>query len=155
MRRHRVTTVVFGFLVFAVLAFALVSALSSATAVQQHRPQTAAQMWLSWRLEARANFVRGYLSGFEAGKHDACSFYGEKMSNGRPLPADELPEGVCLKALPKFTEPDFGVYVDEMTTYYTKYPTDYMAGWPILLHEMAVSPGITAEQIYAKRHPHD
>ncbi len=123
---------------------ALVSRLNSEGASQKAEPQNAAEIWLSWSPEARSNYVRGYLAGFEAGKHDGCSYHGEKMA--------ALPEGICLDALPNFTAPYFGVYVDEMTAYYTKYPSDYKAGWPVLLHEMAASPGITVEQIYAKRH---
>jgi len=125
----------------------------------EHEPQTAAEMWLSWNPETRASYVRGYLSGFQRGKREGCSFRADQIAaqSQQPLTLDEGPESVCMKALPEFTAPYFQVYVEAITTYYTKYPRDREAGIPQILSQLASPPSLTIDQIHAKfnAHPKD
>jgi len=120
----------------------------------QNEPQNAAELWLSWSPEARLTYVWGYLDGFGRGKHAGCYFYGEKMDQYLPhegLPPEKLPEFVCTKSLPEFTESThFQVYVDAITSYYKKYPRDRQAGMSRLLEEMASPPGLSVDEIHKK-----
>ena len=102
--------------------------------------------------EAKEAYVWGYLHGFERGKREGCSFYEEKMRAymHEPVPPEELPQGVCLDALPRFTAPYFHAYADAITNYYVKYPKDPGVGPPIIMMELASPPGLTIDQIHAK-----
>jgi hypothetical protein len=115
-------------------------------------PEGPADRWLSLSSEAREAYVWGYLHGFDAGKHEGCSFYGEKIKAymHEPVPLERLPRAVCLDALPKFTAPYFHVYADAITSYYAKYPKDPKAGPPVIMMELASPPGLTIDQIHAK-----
>jgi hypothetical protein len=117
-------------------------------------PQNPAELWLSWSPQARETYVWGYMDGFNRGGHTACYFHAEKITPYLPqksVPVEELPEVVCNKALPQFTESThFDVYVEEITQYYKKYPRDRQAGAGRLLEEMASPPGLTVDQIHEK-----
>ena len=43
-------------------------------------PETPAEEWLSWSLDAKMRYVHGYLEGFERGKRVACYWHGRERS---------------------------------------------------------------------------
>lgn len=141
------------------LFFAVTSASCVLLAVESSRvargetnPQTPAELWLSWSSESKANYVWGYLSGFEEGKRAGCSFYADKITPHtphKPVPPEKLPRQACLNALPDFVKPS-KAYVDAITIYYTKYPSDRQAGMSRILLESASPPGLSVDQIHAR-----
>jgi hypothetical protein len=114
--------------------------------------KTPAQLWLSWSSEARADYVWGYLSGFEEGKRAGCSFYEKQMTASVQTPAlpEKLPRRVCIESLPVFGEQYYQTYADAITNYYTNYPNDREAGVPRILSELASPPGLNIDQIHEK-----
>jgi hypothetical protein len=141
------------------LLVAVISASSAAVIVLTSRmarggsgSQGPAELWLSLSSEARETYVWGYLHGFDAGKHQGCSFYGEKMKAymHEPVPIEKLPRGVCLDALPRYPESDTRLYADAITNYFVKYPNDPGVGPPTIMTELASPPGLTIDQIHAK-----
>jgi hypothetical protein len=132
-------------------SFVLIAIGLSKMARADRTPQTPAELWLSWSADARAEYVHGYIEGFERGKRDACYFYEEKVPTTKPVPPEKLPARVCLDNLPDFTEPYYQVYVDTITNYYTKYPHDREGGLTLILDELAVPPGLKSiDQIHTK-----
>jgi hypothetical protein len=130
---------------------AVLIAVMSGTLRAQNQPKTPAELWLSWSPDARANYVWGYLSGFERGKREACSLYASKLEEPtRKSRAAKDMRLLCLQALPHFTAPYFQHYVDAITSYYSKYPGDREAGIPRIMLELASPPGLTIEQIHEK-----
>jgi hypothetical protein len=152
MRERRISTVQLLVVALISVSSALVVVVTSKMARAGDRPQGEAELWLSWSSEARTTYVWGYLHGFDAGKHEACSFYGEKMKAymHEPVTPDKLPRAVCLDALPRYPESNFQVYVDAITNYFTMYPRDREAGMERIMMELASPPGLTIDQIHAK-----
>jgi hypothetical protein len=116
------------------------------------RPRGEAGLWLSWSPQEREAYVWGYLHGYDAGKHLACSFYGERMEayTHERVPIERTPRAVCLDALPQYPQPHSQVYVDAITSYFTKHPSDREAGMESIMMELASPPGLTIDQIHAK-----
>jgi len=115
-------------------------------------PVTAAELWLSWDLEAREKYVWGYLDGFQDGKRAACAYHADKMEPyipHKPLPPKKLPKSACFNETPSFPEQS-KVYVDALTAYYRKYPNDRQAGMRQILMELASPPARTIDEIHAK-----
>lgn len=150
--KDRWKPVLAGLVATAVCSLILVGALRVAHA--DDSPHNPAELWLSWSPQARETYVWGYMDGFQRGGHTACYFHAEKITPYLPqkaVPVEELPEVVCNKALPQFTESmHFDVYVDAITQYYKKYPRDRQAGAGRLLEEMASPPSLTVDQIHEK-----
>jgi len=113
----------------------------------ERAPETPAEEWLSWSPDAKMRYVHGYLEGFERGKRVACYRHEEREASSTSA---SLPAGTCINSLPEFTEPYQHVYVEAITNYFTKYPHDRRAGPPIILDELASTPGLTIDQIHAK-----
>jgi hypothetical protein len=123
----------------------------SRTAGANATPETPAEEWLSWSPESKLAYVRGYLHGFERGERGACYFYEEKMPTNSPVPVGKLPRRICLDSLPEFTEPNSQIYVDTITSYFTKYPHDREGGLPLIMDLLAAPPGLrNIDQIHAK-----
>ncbi len=113
-----------------------------------------AEDWLSLSAEEKYSYVRGYLTGFQGGKREGCSFYEEKLTAHMPhkqLQPEKLPAQVCLTSLPYLIDLHSNAYANTITSYYTKYPDDRKAEIPNILDEMATPPGLTdIDQIHAK-----
>lgn len=113
-----------------------------------------AEDWLPLSAEEKYSYVRGYLTGFQGGKREGCSFYEEKLTAHLPrkqVQPEKLPAQVCLTKLPYLIDMHSKVYVDTITSYYTKYPNDRKAEIPNILRAMATPPGLTdINQIHAK-----
>lgn len=150
--RDRLIARVFLFVGAVALGACLVVVAGASTAGANASPETPAEEWLSWSAEAKIAYVRGYLHGFERGERDACYFYEEKMPTNSPVPVEKLPQRVCLDSLPEFTESDhYQVYVDTITSYFTKYPRDREGGLPLIMDLLATPPGLkNIDQIHAK-----
>jgi hypothetical protein len=143
------------FLSSVALTCVIISTQAWMTAQSEHNPQTPAEYWLFLSAEAKREYVHGYLFGFERGKRSACYFYAERITPYVPhesVPVEKLPEVVCLHSLPEFTESqNYEVYVDAITRYYKKYPSDRQGGVPLILDQMATPPGTTdIDAIHAK-----
>ena len=125
--------------------------LAASTAGTDAPPATPAEEWLSWSAEAKLAYVRGYLHGFERGERNACYFYEEKNPTSSPVPVEKLPRRVCLDSLPAFTDPNSQIYVETITSYFTKYPHDREGGLPLIMDLLATPPGLrNIDQIHAK-----
>lgn len=149
MRDRRIARVLF--VVVVALGSWLVVVAESWTAGANVTPETPAEEWLSWSPESKLAYVRGYLHGFERGERDACYFYEEKMPTNSPVPVEKLPRRICLDGLPEFTEPNSQIYVDTITSYFTKYPHDREGGLPLIMDLLAAPPGLrNIDQIHAK-----
>jgi len=149
--RDRLIARVFLFVGAVALGSCLVVVAGASTAGANASPETPAEEWLSWSAEAKLAYVRGYLHGFERGERDACYFYEEKMPTNSPVPVEKLPRRVCLDSLPEFTEPNSQIYVDTITSYFTKYPHDREGGLPLIMDLLATPPGLkNIDQIHAK-----
>jgi hypothetical protein len=118
-----------------------------------------AELWLSWSPETRAQYVFGYLSGFQEGNHRGCEFYANEMVVYMPdkvVPFQKLKRQDCHRAMPPgFTRPYFQVYVDAITDYYSKYPQDRHAEIPQVLLELAFSRDLNIDRIHTKRNGGD
>jgi hypothetical protein len=118
----------------------------------QTGPDTAAARWFSWSPEAQAEYVEGFVMGFREGEKKGCSYYADKITPYLPNKAatvNELPEVVCLDAMPDFVKLGHE-YTDAITAYYKKYPSDRQAGMARLMKELATPPGLTIDQIHEK-----
>jgi hypothetical protein len=139
------------FVIAVVLGSWLVVAPGPWAAGSNATPETPAEEWLSWSPESKLAYVRGYLHGFERGERNACYFYEEKMPTNSPVPVEKLPRRICLDSLPEFTEPNSQIYVDTITSYFTKYPHDREGGLPLIMDLLATPPGLkNIDQIHAK-----
>ncbi len=116
--------------------------------------QAAAEDWLSLSADEQYSYVRGYLTGFQGGKREGCSFYGGKLATHPPdkqMQPEKLPAQVCVTSLPYLIDLYSSVYADKITSYYTKYPNDRKAEIKDILDAMATPPGLTdIDQIHAK-----
>ena len=118
----------------------------------QTGPDTVAGLWLSWSPDTRAEYVEGFVMGFREGEKKGCSYYADKITPYLPNKAatvNELPEVVCLDAMPDFVKLGHE-YTDAITAYYKKYPSDRQAGMARLMKELATPPGLTIDQIHEK-----
>jgi len=152
MRERRITTTHLLVVVLISLSSALVVVMPSRMAHAGNGSQGPGQLWLSWSPEARETYVWGYMNGFERGKREGCTLYGEKMESymHEPVPLEKFPRVVCLDALPGYPESNVKVYADAITRYYVKYPQDPGVGPPMIMSQLASPPGLTIDQIHAK-----
>jgi hypothetical protein len=119
---------------------------------REGNPATAAELWLSWSNDAREKYVWGFFDGFQDGKRAGCSYYADKITPYMPhesLPPEKLPRSACFNELPSFPQQS-KAYVDAVTSYYKKYPTDRQAGMRQILLQLASPPGLTIDQIHEK-----
>jgi hypothetical protein len=134
------------------IATAFVICGASMLSARQKAPHTFEEAWLSLNADAKAEFVHGYLEGFERGKREACYFYEDEMPTASPVPVEHLPRRVCLDHLPEFKKASsYLVYVETITNYYKKYPHNRQAGPSRIMLEMATPPGLRSiDEIHAK-----
>lgn len=93
--------------------------------------------WLSWSPEKRTTYVDGFITGYQAGSHDACEVAeqlfgtpGKMYRLGDEHHSSEMPSARCLArtgtySKVKFTDSgdlDFSAYTDVITEFYTKHP---------------------------------
>ena len=153
MRTERTETQTLLVVAAGVVAVALLALAITQKCRAQSAENTPAALWLSWSSDERVDYVWGFLSGFVEGKRVGCTYYEDAITGktpSEPIRLDKRPKKICLDGTPDFTEEPSSIYVEKITKYYTKYPRDRQAGMGRLLLEMAISPGISIDQIHAK-----
>lgn len=154
MNDHWTTRTRTRFLAVAFVSVTCVFVVASLGAMRQQNgsPVTAAELWLSWSVDAREEYVWGFLDGFQDGKRAGCTYYADKITPyipHEPRPPEKLPRSACFNELPNFPQQS-KQYVDALTAYYKKYPNDRQAGMRQILSQLASPPGLTIDEIHMK-----
>jgi hypothetical protein len=117
--------------------------------------------WLSWTVEQRADYVRGYLDGYSGAWLDACRAATELLVNKVPYrPGDENladpPLSHCISRRPNYSaaklsergELIFGPYSETITQMYLSHPDSRSAPYLLLIGELSDGKANGAEQLY-------
>jgi len=115
-----------------------------------HDPTPAeGKLWLSWSLERRQGFTRGYLWAYGATFSQACvAYFDASPPKAMTLDLAQSPLQKCmLRELNYSKDPDY--YETQITAYYRRYPTDLDVPIIWLFQAFCDSENKTPEQMHS------
>jgi len=102
--------------------------------------------WLEWGMEAKYEYVQGYVTAYQRGFYEACGV--SAGSDSQSARSDELSVDQCRQKTPRYSK-NLSDYADEITQYYRKYPDDLNVALSELLEAFSDSRHLTLEQTHA------
>ena len=103
--------------------------------------------WLQWDSASREQYIKGFITGFNAGAYEGCSYGPRYLESKVGGTAVAEAHQFCINSENHWPR-DPGVYANDITEFYQRFPTDHYIPMDIMLNLLSSRENLTIKQIH-------